>query len=430
MFERVAVIALDGLPYSLLSRWLKQNRLPFLAGLAGKLNFKEILSEQPPVSSVAWASFMTGLPPEQHGILGFTYRDPQSMDWYVPKGDFITAPLLWEKLSRQGRRVFAMNVPMTWPPRPVNGMTVCGFVGNDLDSGTWPSAFGQELKNRGYIIDADVALARKNRSAFLAHLHEVLDRRLEAAQDYFKREDWDFFMLHIMETDRLQHFFWDEIQDESNPWHAAVFEIYQKIDRFLARLIGGLAQSTGLVMLSDHGFTGLKAEVYLNRWLWEKNWLRFTKPIPQSLHDLHPQSRAYALYPGRIYINRKDRERSGSVAPGPGFEKLLHEIARELTALRHPLSGEKIIKKVLLTEEAYPARDIRPEVRLHLPDLLAVAEPGYDLKGQLWSTSLLDKTIHTGMHTFDDAFLLTNLNSGPIRSIRDVHDCILTAFVV
>jgi len=424
------VIAPDGLPYSLLSRWLSRNRLPALAGLAEKLTFREINSEQPPVSSVAWASFMTGLPPEKHGILGFTYRDPQTMNWYVPKGDLISAPLLWEKLSRQGRRVFVMNVPMTWPPRPVNGLTVCGFVGNDLDTGAWPAGFGQELKNRGYMIDADVSLARKNRSAFLAHLHEVLDRRLETALDYYQRENWDFFMLHIMETDRLQHFFWDEILDESNPWHSSVFEIYQKVDWFLSRLQKILPEDTGLVLLSDHGFTGLKAEVNLNRWLWENGWLRFTKPVPQSLHDLHPESRAYALYPGRIYLNLKTREGRGCVSPGAEFEQLRSGISQKLAGLRHPQSAEKIIKKIYRPEEVYPSAEIRPEIRLHLPDLLAVAEPGFDLKGQLWSAATFDKTIHSGMHTFGDAFLLTNLDTARIDSIRDMHDCILSAYAV
>jgi len=38
--------------------------------------------------------------------------------------------------------------------------------------------------------------------------------------------------------------------------------------------------------------------------------------------------------------------------------------------------------------------------------LIAIANEGYDLKGQLWNKELFGKTVFNGMHTFDDAFVL------------------------
>jgi len=39
---------------------------------------------------------------------------------------------------------------------------------------------------------------------------------------------------------------------------------------------------------------------------------------------------------------------------------------------------------------------------------VAIAHDGYDLKGQLWHTRLFQKTHFNGMHSFDDAFVLSN----------------------
>jgi len=58
-----------------------------------------------------------------------------------------------------------------------------------------------------------------------------------------------------------------------------------------------------LFILSDHGFTGIIQEVYLNAWLEKAGYLSFTTPTPRSLNDISPESVAFALDPNRIYLN-------------------------------------------------------------------------------------------------------------------------------
>ncbi len=407
--------------------------MPNLAGLVKKSSFTQMDSVQPPVSSVAWASFMTGRQPHEHGIMGFIDRDPSTMEWYVPLADRLRAKTLWSILSEHNKRVFVMNVPMTYPPQKVNGIMICGFLGSDITKGTYPSEIGTLLKAKGYRIDSDVELAKRDLDGFVKDLKEVLEKRIDVMWEYFEREKWDFFMTHIMETDRLHHFTW-ELMETRHPKYESVFqEFYQRIDRLIGDVIRKIPKDMELILLSDHGFTTLKKEVYLNRWLWKKRLLRFTKPVPENLKDIHPSSKAYSLYPGRIYINLKGREKTGSVNPGIEYEQTRRTLKESLLQFKDPQTDQPVIKQVLNREEIYEEHNQYDSVRGQketnsiTPDLIAVPYDGYDLKGQLWRKNLFEKTVFNGMHTYDDAFFLIRERDLPEKrlSIADIAPIIL-----
>jgi len=232
-----------------------------------------------------------------------------------------------------------------------------------------------------------------------------------------------------MESDRLFHFTW-EMQQNKDP---IITKFYERFFKRLDDLIGEISQrtdeQTSLMLLSDHGFITLKQEVYLNRWLWQNDYLRFTKPIPQTLHDIHPQSKAYALYPGRIFVNLKGREKKGSVNRGLEYEQLREELSKKLLQLISPEYSDRVIKEVIRGEKIYPGSK-SPEA--NMADLFAIANDGYDLKGQLWSADLFQKTIFNGMHSFNNAFLLLKGNKRieAATSIVDITDYIYKALSI
>lgn len=401
--SRLFILALDGTPFTLLQQLFQKGVMPNLKALAEESVFKQMDSVLPAVSSSAWSSFMTGKTPAQHGILGFVDRTPADMNWYIPNADQLRAKTIWQILSEQGKRVFVMNVPVTFPPRPINGISVCGFLGNDIRKGTWPPEIGTLLKARGYRIDADTEMAKTNLPAFMEHLFEVLEKRIETMRQFYAQERWDVFMTHIMETDRLHHFFWEYFEQGHLLYKARFEELYRRIDAEIGRILDESGEDSAFLLLSDHGFCTLRHAVYLNRWLSENGYLEFKTSPPSDLHDIAPQSRAYSLYPGRIYVNLKGREKEGTVEPGLPYEQLRTELAQRLKTILDPF-GRPVVKQVLRREEAYPEASAAELQRL--PDLIAVSHRGYDLKGDLWYASLFDKTIFNGMHTDDDAFVL------------------------
>lgn len=410
MINKIFILAFDGTPYSFIKRMIERGKMPNVAALVKNADFRQMDSVIPPVSSAAWASFLTGEQPDKHGILSFTEYDPSTMNWFTPDARHLRVKTILQELSEKGKRVFSMNVPVTYPPVPVNGISVCGFLGDDVAAGTYPAAEGLYLKQQGYRIDASTELAKNDLAAFLQDLKQVLEKRIEMMWHYFEREKWDFFMLHIMETDRLHHFTW-EFMEKGIPDAVSLYDrFYSRLDDLLGNIIKSIDDHTALMLLSDHGFTTLKKEVYLNNWLWQNNYLKFSKPIPETLHDIHPQSKAFALYPGRLFINLKGREKFGSVEPGLEYESVRQELQQKLMQLTDAQENAPVIKEIIPGEKIYQNN---MEFKLssintasNFADLIAVACDGYDLKGQLWNRELFQKTVFNGMHTFSDAFVI------------------------
>ncbi|MCK7482413.1 MAG: alkaline phosphatase family protein [Candidatus Moduliflexus flocculans] len=113
-------------------------------------------------------------------------------------------------------------------------------------------------------------------------------------------------------------------------------DFYRHIDRLIGKIVAAYHKLTntyaGFYILSDHGFTGIVQEVYLNAWLEQNGYLRFLKPEPTGLGDIHGRTRAFALDPNRIYINLKNRFPKGSVERA-ARRALRQEIAGKLGTL-------------------------------------------------------------------------------------------------
>ncbi len=402
--KKLFVLGLDGVPHSFITAKCAEGLLPNLASLFKQGALRRMDSVLPCISSVAWASFQTGVNPARHGVFGFVDREPNPFKIFIPTGRNVAATTLWEHLGRAGKKVCVVNVPMTYPPRPVNGRLVSCFLATDLMKATYPPELAQRLKAMGYKIDADAWLARKDKQAFLADLDLALEKRFEAAFELM-REPWDFFQLHVMETDRINHFLWRSWERGVEPWRAAFEAYYKKIDAFVGELVEKrLPEGCELVVLSDHGFCAVEKEVYLNHWLEQEGYLKLAtaagKEKPESVADMLPETRAYSLIPGRLFVNLAGREQKGSVPAGAPYEDLRRELAERLVAeVRDPETGAQVIERVVRREDIYRGPHFE-----RAADLIALPHDGYDLKGNVARPELAVRGDLEGMHTFSDAF--------------------------
>jgi len=424
--RRVFVLSLDGVPFTFLIKEMEKGTLPYMGSLFRKGSFKRMNSVIPPVSSVAWSTYMTGKNPGGHNIFGFIDRNPGSLKLFIPNGSNMKAKTLWEMLSDEGKKVVVMNVPVTSPPRPVNGILISCFLSPGIDKAVYPPSLIPKLKEWGYQIDIDAQKARNDRMFFLEDLKRSTDRRFYAAVRLMEEEEWDFFHLHVMGTDRINHFLWRKWED-GDPFFAAAFEeYYRSIDRFIGQTLVPFLESrkdTTLVILSDHGFCRLKKEVFLNSWLQEQGWLKLKSAEGKSIETLHPETKAYSLIPGRIYINLQGREPEGRIAPNQEYKKTLDELKNALFLLKDPDTGERIIEKIYLRDDIYSGPYIN-----QAPDMVLLPCDGHDLKGNVNEPYLTRESNLEGMHTFDDAFLFFRDREikGEGFSILDVTPTVLT----
>jgi predicted AlkP superfamily phosphohydrolase/phosphomutase len=378
----------------------------------------------PNVSSVAWASFMTGANPGRHNIYGFLDRRPGTTRTYIPTARDVRAPTLLEVLSQHGRRVFSMNVPVTYPPGPANGTVIGCFLSPNLEKAAPNAEVFRTLSSMNYQVDADPWRARNDKADFLPHLVEVFEARMAATRHFWQQERWDFFMTHIMETDRLHHFFWEEMENADERFASAFFDFYHRVDDALGEIASWVDDETTLIVLSDHGFCSIRQEVHVNTWLADHGYLSYASSPPQGLADIAPSSVAYSLDPGRIYLNVLGREAHGWIAPGADYEQRRAELAAALAEMSDPDTGERMVRRVLVGDELYHG-----ESASAAPDLVLDMVDGYDAKGPFGKPTVTHKgTALVGMHTTPDALLsVSGLNLGTTRPhITDVAPTILS----
>ncbi len=154
MSGRVIVLGADGMDATLTAHWLRDGTLPHLARLAARGCWSPLQTTNPAESPVAWATFVTGLNPGQHGIYDFLHRDPHT---YLPRIAPLTVRFaaerpglvainhragetIWSVASTVGRSCTLLRVPGTCPPEPVRGRMLSGLGVPDL-LGTWGSSF-------------------------------------------------------------------------------------------------------------------------------------------------------------------------------------------------------------------------------------------------------------------------------------------------
>lgn len=392
--RKVVVAGLDGVPYTLLLEYMERGIMPELKELCRSGRLIRMRSSLPEVSSVAWTGFMTGRNPGEHGIFGFMELDRQSYGYTFPNFTSLKERPVWE---RNNTKTVAFNIPQTYPALPMNGVMVSGFVALDLRKAVYPDRVFSYLSERGYRLDVDARLAAENPEAFFADLFDVFRKRREAIDYLYDNEEWQLFIGTITETDRLHHFFYDSAQEGR---HSTVFErFYRELDRFVGDLARKAAQDGALFMTcSDHGFTPISTEVYLNRWLIENGYLE--REGGEGLKGMTSSSRAFCLDPSRIYLHVEGKYRKGKVQQGecPG---LLDELKEKF--LEIAFEGRKVIKEVYRREEIFQGRHAE-----NGPDLYLLPHYGFDLKGSVDRDSVFGTSRFRGMHTYDDAHLFVS----------------------
>lgn len=419
--KRTFVIGLDGVPCGLLRRLMDEGVMPELSNIVKEGTLMPMQASLPEVSSTSWSTFMTGVNPAKHGIYGFMDLKKGSYDIYFPRSSDIKSETFWDIAGKQQKRSIVLNVPSTYPARPVNGILTAGFVAVDLEKATYPKEAYAYLKEIGYRMDVDNEMAVRDIEAFKKDVDNTFEKRQEAFKFFLDNEHWDIFIAAITETDRLHHFFFDGFADKNHPMHDFLINFYRKIDNMAGYFYKKVKDDNTLfLIISDHGFTSVKKEVYLNAWLKENGYLRFNTDSPGSLAEIDARSSAFCLDPSRIYINLKGKYPSGAVSRAE-YEPVREKIRQGLLGLK--IEGEDAIKEAFFKEDIYfgPCLD-------DAPDIVVLANEGFDLKGAIKKNEVYGKGVFTGAHTRENAVLFINMSvKAKSVNIADIAPTILSS---
>jgi predicted AlkP superfamily phosphohydrolase/phosphomutase len=463
-FNKLLVIGIDGAPHPLIEQWAAEGLLPGIAKLIQRGSFGVLNSTIPVHSPTAWASFITGLNPGRHGVFDFVRREPGSYRLGVVRADQFPGASIWRLLSEHGRRVGVINVPMTYPPEPVNGYLVSGLGTPDFANYTYPPELQAELDSSGYRVNKKFYFTRDRQDEWLDDIMSMTDKRGETAMRLLREKPWDFFMVVFRNSDEICHFFWHHM-DKTHPQHnpeapdrykTAILDLYVKIDHWVGRLVESAGESVNVVVMSDHGAGPLYRDVFLNEWLWQRGWLALRSGVTDqkgwahnaarlgltrarisnaltrmNMHRLEvaikrllgdriyvlprderpefhnaidwSRTQAYSFgYYGQIFINLKGREPEGIVEPEM-YETLRDEIAQQLMTLVDPEDGQPVVDRVYKKEELFQGRYLAdaPDLLMIMRGLTYITRMGYEFAGRRGELFREPYTDETGGHRLE-----------------------------
>ena len=453
MTGRVLVIGLDGVGFDRIEPWAAAGKLPVLARLLRRGARGPLLSTIPPVTGPAWATFLTGVNPGRHGVLEWTRRVEGSYGTAVVTGRDIGRPTLLDLVSAAGKRVISIGLPLTHPPRPVNGVIVPGIPAPEGERfETHPAEARQTLRRVAPEYRPSPESAHRwTRGGQVGELLASAQARAAAATHFLSEEDWDLGIVHFQETDKVQHDHWGQASRGSDP----ILSVFEEVDRLLAGLLEiAREREATVVLVSDHGMGSQEGTFSVNTWLWQEGYLalkggaagrvkraafrlgltqrRFRRlglllyPLAYRLHlsrtfmdvgtggpiarlisslflsfdDVDwSRTRAYSRSDvGHVFLNRVGREPAGIVSDGEA-PRLVAEIMERLQGVVNPRTGEPLLGEVFRREEVYAGDHLSdaPEV-LFLPRDLRVLGAG---ASGFYSNHLFDRPQWRASHRME-----------------------------
>lgn len=238
------VLGFDGLDFRYLDGF--RDDLPNFSALREAGVEAPLRSTHPPWTGSAWPSLYTGLEPGEHGCYNFfDYRRGYPDDAPVVSRRTVDAPALWNFLTARDAPSVVLNVPVTHPAGPIEGVLVPGYLA-DEDADGHPPGVREELSDalgEPYRIYSRAELSGK-KAEKLAGYVDLVEMRGRAAAYLLAEYDWEVALIQVQKTDAIFHNF------EATE---AFRRVYRAADGVVGRVLETVPDETNVVVCSDHG---------------------------------------------------------------------------------------------------------------------------------------------------------------------------------
>lgn len=396
--SKVLLIGFDGVSFDKIAWLVKKEKLPNFAKFIEKGCTGTMMSTIPPISAPAWASLVTGMNPGKHGIFFFLTPDE-----HVVLSDRIVGKTLWDIIGNSGRRVIVVNMPLTYPPYPVNGVMISGFPCPSNTLSVYPKRLTNKLNEAvpEYMVDSPhkaPGYVGMNKHEFFNELCDVTEKRLDMTLFLMKEYEWDFCVVVFTSPDRVQHVFWNEDSEY-------LLRYYEVLDSVLGRL--DRKNEVVTFVVSDHGFETHSISFGINNWLQKQGFLKTkgalskkeTFRVIDTLRRVMP-SRIKKLLPSdvRKKVRSPQIEYSHTLAYSP-FPSAIISQSTCKEQIRELFYELDFVEKVYDKEEIYKGGHLKDA-----PDLFLALKDGYESK--VWAKDVIEvvkkppknKTSKTGTH--------------------------------
>jgi predicted AlkP superfamily phosphohydrolase/phosphomutase len=271
----------------------------------------------------------------------------------------------------------------------------------------------QAVPGYRFITTQDVFFTR-GLEVFLREVKLTVQKRADATLYLLQNHPWDLAMVHFQSLDCVQHALWPQLPVSCEQFQTEegkkIADFFCFLDEKIGLLTAAAGDSTGTIVVSDHGFGPLRKTVLLNKWLCQKRYLslkRRTRTLLalfmlKSMKKLDPfkirrvllsknkrvrwstglmdymidweRTKAFSVGTkgyGGIFVNLKGRERLGLVTEDQ-FSQLCRQLEQELLNIRDPQTSGRIVRRVYFPQDIYGHN-----ISDGCPDLILEPEEGY-----------------------------------------------------
>jgi len=154
--KKVLIIGIDGMDPRLLDRFVQEGVMPNFERFKREGDFRPLQTSMPPLSPVAWSTFISGMDPSGHGVFDFVHRKAEDLTPYlsmseaVPPGRSLKVgtwdlPLsggevhllregkaFWQILEEKGIPTTVFRMPANFPPSESPGRSFSGMGTPDI----------------------------------------------------------------------------------------------------------------------------------------------------------------------------------------------------------------------------------------------------------------------------------------------------------
>jgi predicted AlkP superfamily phosphohydrolase/phosphomutase len=402
----VVLLGFDAMDPGLTRRMARAGRLPAFASLFDDSARAAVRTPPGLLVGAVWPSLWTGRWPSEHGF--YCFRQLVNGTYLVRRftPNDVVDPPFWMTLADEGRRVCALDVPLSPLTRPSNGLHVIDWGTHDrmLEPAVWPAEMEAQIEElvgpHPIVGKCDGYAERLAWAELLEDLRRGIDKRTSLNFRLLRGDEWDFFATVYSESHCAGHQFW-WAHDPTHPHYSQggsdlLAQVYEGLDAALGRLLARIPPNATTMIVLSHGVgvhhdaDHLLAEILQRlddaygapqRWLVRREqllrrvdrarerWSAEGRRRPSSPKSVDSSRRFFKIpnneYNGAIRINLRGREPRGRVERGEELEQLLTWLEHELLELRDPGTRRPLVRRVLRARDAYSGRQLDA-----LPDLL------------------------------------------------------------
>ncbi|KYC53469.1 MAG: Type I phosphodiesterase / nucleotide pyrophosphatase [Candidatus Methanofastidiosum methylothiophilum] len=263
---KVLVIGIDSACWDILDTMNLNDEFSFFKSIKKNSSYGDLESTSPALTCPAWKCYSTGKNPGKIGVFHWYNFNKETKSLELNNSLSFEGKEIWDYLSEMDMKCGVINMPLTYPPKKINGFMISGLHAFDWNEYTYPRELKKYLvKKFDYIVSVNPEY--KNTIKILPQAKNIIKKEFEVCNDLAKSSDLDFLQNTIFVIDPIHHFHLGDKKGEE-----IIQELWKSIDTEINKIVTTLNPEI-LIVMSDHGITPIKAHLKINEWLEKEGYI-------------------------------------------------------------------------------------------------------------------------------------------------------------